>query len=111
MAGVFANDQTIADRLKASAASTDEAVWQMPLERAYRKQLDSNIADFRNIGGVPAGSITAALFLNEFVGDTPWAHVDMAGTMNSDGDDGWLSKGATGYGARLLIDLALNFSS
>jgi len=64
----------------------------------------------RNVGGPHAGVITSSLFLSEFVGDVPWAHIDMAGPMSSDGDDGWLAKGATGFGARLLIDLALHFS-
>ena len=57
-----------------------------------------------------AGTITASLFLNEFTGDMPWAHIDMAGTMKMDGDEGWLAKGATGYGTRLLIDLVTNFA-
>jgi len=79
------------------------------LEKAYRKQLDSNVADMRNIGGPPGGAITAALFLHEFVAEVPWAHLDIAGPMAVDGDDGWLSKGASGFGARLLIEFATNF--
>ena len=63
----------------------------------------------KNVGGPYGGAITAALFLAEFVGDTPWAHLDIAGPMDSEGDDGWLSKGATGYGTRTLIELATNF--
>ena len=110
VAGVVGNDQGVVDRLRAAAANTDEAVWQMPLEKAYRKLLDSTVADMRNVGGPHAGVITSSLFLSEFVGDVPWAHIDMAGPMSSDGDDGWLAKGATGFGARLLIDLALHFS-
>jgi leucyl aminopeptidase len=96
--------------VKSAASATDEPVWQLPLEKAYRRQLDSPVADMKNSGGAHAGAITAALFLHEFVGDTPWAHIDMAGPMNVDADDGMLSRGATGYGARLLIDLALNWS-
>jgi leucyl aminopeptidase len=111
MAALFANDDAFATQVKAAAATTDEPVWQMPLERGYRKLLDSQVADMKNIGGPYGGAITAALFLDEFVGTTPWAHIDMAGTMNSDGDDGWLSKGATGYGTRLLIDLATSFKA
>jgi leucyl aminopeptidase len=64
----------------------------------------------KNIGGPYGGAITAALFLSEFVGTVPWAHLDIAGPMNVDADDGWLSRGATGFGARLLIDLALGFT-
>ena len=110
LAGVVGNDAGIVDRVKAAAAATDEPVWQLPLEKAYRRQLDSPVADMKNSGGAHAGAITAALFLNEFVGDTPWAHIDMAGPMNVDSDEGMLSRGATGYGARLLIDLALQFA-
>ena len=95
--------------MKAAAAATDEPVWQLPLERKYRKQLDSDVADISNLGGPYAGATTAALFLAEFVGETPWAHLDIAGTMQSEPDDSWRSKGATGYGARLLIDVARGF--
>jgi len=109
MAGVMGNDQPLIDRIRAASATTDEQVWQLPLEKSYRKLLDSQVADMRNIGGPHGGAITAALFLNEFVGDVPWAHLDIAGPMAADGDDGWLSKGATGFGTRLLIDLALGF--
>jgi leucyl aminopeptidase len=110
MAGVFSNNQPFADQVKAAAADVDEPLWQMPLETKYRKLLDSNVADMKNVGGAYGGSILAALFLSEFVGDTPWAHVDIAGPMNSDSDDGWLSRGATGFGTRLLIQLALDFT-
>jgi leucyl aminopeptidase len=65
----------------------------------------------KNIGGPYGGAITAALFLSEFVGDTPWAHLDIAGPMDVDGDEGWMSRGATGYGTRLLIELANTFSA
>jgi leucyl aminopeptidase len=109
IAGVVGNDQAIVDRVRTASAATDEQVWQMPLEKAYRKLLDSNVADMRNIGGPHGGVITASLFLSEFVGDTPWAHLDIAGPMAADADDGWLAKGATGFGTRLLIDLATGF--
>ena len=96
--------------LHEAVGATDEPVWQLPLAtKKYRKKLDSVVADMRNIGGRDAGTITAAIFLSEFVGDVPWAHLDIAGPMNADGDDGIKSKGATGFGTRLLIDLACNF--
>ncbi|MEQ1700049.1 MAG: leucyl aminopeptidase [Ilumatobacteraceae bacterium] len=110
IAGVIGNDQPFIDKVRAASAATDEPIWQLPLEKAYRKQLDSYAADMRNIGGPPGGAITAALFLSEFVGDVPWAHLDIAGPMAVDGDDGWLSKGATGFGTRLLIELATTFT-
>ena len=109
MAAVIGNDPTTVARVKAAAAATDEPVWELPLEKKYRKQLDSDVADISNLGGPYAGATTAALFLAEFVGETPWAHLDIAGTMQSSEDDAWRSKGATGFGARLLIDVARGF--
>ena len=99
------------DRVVAAAKATDEPVWQLPLERKYRKQLDSDVADISNLGGPHAGATTAALFLDEFVAKTPWAHIDIAGTMSTDADDAWRSAGATGFGARLLANLAAGFEA
>ena len=110
MAGVLGNHQPFVERVKNAALDVDEQVWQLPLEHSYRKLIDSNVADMKNVGGPYGGAIIAALFLSEFVGDTPWAHLDIAGPMNSDGDEGWLSRGATGFGTRLLIQLALDFT-
>ena len=109
MAAVIGNDQALVEQVRAAADRTDERVWPLPLERSYRKQLNSEIADLKNMGGDNAGAITAALFLEDFVGGRPWAHLDIAGTMSVDADDGWRSWGATGFGARLLLDLALAF--
>jgi leucyl aminopeptidase len=111
IAAVIGSDQSAVDQVKAAADATDEPVWQMPLAKErYRKLLDSVAADMRNIGGPYAGATTAAIFLSEFVGDVPWAHIDIAGPMNVDGDSGWKSKGATGFGTRLLIDFATGFT-
>ncbi|MGC3993688.1 MAG: leucyl aminopeptidase [Propionicimonas sp.] len=110
-AAVLGNDQGMVDLVRDAAAATDEPVWQLPLERKYRKQLDSDIADLSNLGGPHAGATTAALFLDEFVAGTPWAHLDIAGTMSTDADDAWRSAGATGFGARLLARLAADFSA
>jgi leucyl aminopeptidase len=110
IAGVLGSNQDFVDQVIGAASTTDEPVWQLPLERSYRRFLDSNVADMKNVGGPYGGAITAALFLNEFTGDVPWAHLDIAGPMNVDGDDGWLSRGATGYGTRLLIELAMKFT-
>ena len=109
LAVVIGNDATLVGWVEDAAAVTDERVWELPLERRYRKQLDSDVADLANIGGPYGGAITAALFLSEFVGETPWAHLDIAGTMQSEADDSWRSKGATGFGARLLVELARGF--
>ena len=110
-AGLYGNDRELVGLLKEAALSTDEQVWQLPLEKKYRKQLDSEVADISNLGGPFAGSTTAALFLQEFVGDTPWAHVDIAGTMQVDADEAWRSKGATGFGARLLAEVARSYTA
>ena len=110
MAGVLGNNDGVINQLKASSVRTDELLWELPLFADYRRMLDSNVADMRNIGGPLAGATTAALFLNEFVGNTPWAHLDIAGPMDADGDGGWLNRGATAYGTRLLIDFCANFT-
>lgn len=110
VAAVFGNDQALVDQAIAASRDTDEPIWQLPLEHRYRKQLNSAYADMSNMGGPFNVAITAALFLNEFVGDTPWAHLDIAGTMQSEVDDSWRTAGATGFATRLLIDLLTNFT-
>ena len=109
-AGVMGNHEGFVDQVKAAAAATDETVWQFPLDRRLRRELDSEVADLKNVGGVNAGQITAALFLEEFVAGVPWAHIDIAGVSRVETDKTWRSKGATGFGTRLLIELALSFS-
>ena len=105
MAGLFCNDERLAKDLLAAADAAGERLWRMPLVEDYRFSLDSPVADLKNIGGpeVSGGSITAALFLREFVGDVPWAHLDIAGAARSDGDDDEITRGATGYGVRTLL--------
>lgn len=111
IAGVLGNDAGVVEQIKAAAERVDEPVWELPLAKRYAKELKSPIADLRNMGGVNAGSITAALFLSEFAGDTPWAHIDIAGTAQAPAARSWTNQGTTGFGTRLLIDLALNFSA
>ena len=110
VAGVMGSNQDLVDQIRTAADATDEPVWQLPLDKRYRKELDSTVADLKNLGGANAGAITAALFLAEFVGDVPWAHIDIAGTAQSGGDAGWQTAGCTGFGARLLAELAVHFS-
>lgn len=109
IAGVMGNDPALVDQVVDAADATDEPVWELPLEPRYRKELDSGVADIKNLGGANAGAITAALFLAEFVGDVPWAHIDIAGTANNATTDSWRTAGCTGFGARLLAELALGF--
>jgi leucyl aminopeptidase len=111
VAGVLGNDQSLIDQVTAASTTTDEPVWQLPLDRKhYRKLLDSDVADVKNVGGPHGGAITAAVFLSEFVSDVPWAHLDIAGPMKVDSDESWRSKGATGFGTRLLVELATSFA-
>ena len=106
-AGLFASDDVLAAELEQASALSGERLWRMPLVEDYRQALDSPTADLRNIGDpkqkLQGGSITAALFLREFTGGRPWAHLDIAGPSWSKGDDDELTKGATGYGVRLLV--------
>jgi leucyl aminopeptidase len=97
----FANDDALAAQLEQASADSGEPIWRMPLEHHYVKQLESPVADARNDPGTP-GAITAALFLQPFVGDVAWAHLDIAGPARAAADGPVLSHGATGFGARLL---------
>lgn len=103
-AGLFSNDDQLAGQLEEASKSSGDALWRMPIGQAYNKQLDSPIADMKNIGGGRwGGSITAACFLERFIQDgTPWAHLDIAGVVWSDKDRAVSRKGATGWGVRLL---------
>jgi len=109
VAGVMGNDADLVTQVRRAGDATDEPVWELPLAGRYRKQLDSDVADLKNLGGANAGAITAALFLAEFVGGRPWAHIDIAGTAQSDSSASWRPPGCTGFGARLLLQLALDF--
>ena len=101
-AGLFSNDDALADQLSNAGRATHERVWRLPLDKDYDKMIDSKVADMKNIGGRYGGSITAAQFLQRFVDDTPWAHLDIAGTaFGAPGSE--ISKSwASGYGVRLL---------
>ena len=100
-AGLFCNDDALATRLLAAGAETGEALWRMPLGDAYDKQIRSDIADMKNIGGRPGGAIIGAQFIQRFVRG-PWAHLDIAGTAWSTKDTATIPKGATAFGLRLL---------
>jgi leucyl aminopeptidase len=103
--GLFATDQALADRLSRAGEASGERVWQMPLWDDYREQIKSEVADIKNTGGRPAGSITAAAFLAAFAGDTPFAHLDIAGTAYADKPSRpYNAPGATGVGVRLLAE-------
>ena len=101
-AGLFSNNEELAERLIAAGKQVGEKLWRMPLAEAYDKLIDSDAADVKNIGGREAGSITAAQFLQRFVNSVPWAHLDIAGTTWSKKDAPTVPKGATAFGLRLL---------
>ena len=107
-AGLFSNNDQLAERLTGAGLDTRERVWRMPLDAAYDKLLDSKNADMKNIGGRMAGSITAAQFLQRFVKNTPWAHLDIAGTAMGSPKNEYSQGWSSGFGVRLLNKLVAN---
>ena len=104
MTGLFSNDDALAGELTQAARSTGEPIWRLPLPPEMEELIKSPIADLKNTGGRYGGSINAALFLQHFVGRTPWAHLDIAGAASLDKERGYNPRGATGAGVRLLIE-------
>lgn len=102
---MMGNDRKLLDALKKSGENTYERVWEMPLFEEYKEYLKSDIADIKNIGGRNGGLLTSAYFLYEFAGDTPWVHLDIAGTAWTEKDKPYVPKGASGVGTRLILDL------
>ena len=109
--GVFSGaDQAWTDKLLASAKAVGEKMWQMPMDDEYREFIKGSFADIQNIGsGKGGGSITGAWFIREFAGDTPWIHLDIAGTAWNDDAKPWLAKGPTGVALRTLVNLAMSY--
>ena len=103
-AGLFTPDDALAERLQAAGAAVGERLWRMPLGEDYAKHIKSDIADIKNVGRArEAGATAGAVFLQRFVGDVPWAHLDIAGDgLDASEDLPLAGKGATGYGVRLL---------
>ncbi len=112
IAGLMGTDDGWNAQVRAAADRVGERTWPLPLPDDYRKLLDSEVADLRNIGTAGGGgTLTAGLFLREFVSGAPWVHLDVAGTARASADDGYNSRGGTGYGVRTFIELASTFSS
>ena len=105
--GAFTNNQPLLDSVIAAGDRAGERMWQLPMYPEYKELNKSQVADVKNTGGRKAGSITAAMFLAEFSEDTPWVHLDIAGTSMSEGESGYQVKGATGVPVRSLINLAV----
>ncbi|MBE9045010.1 leucyl aminopeptidase [Pleurocapsales cyanobacterium LEGE 10410] len=104
IAGLWSTDDALAEEMKTAANLAGEKFWQLPMEEKYFEGLKSQIADMKNTGPRPGGSITAALFLKQFVKDTPWMHLDVAGPVWSDAPSGVNNKGATGFPVRTLVN-------
>jgi len=107
--GAFSTDDKLVGRVLESARAAGEKMWRMPLDDDYKEQLKSPFADLANVGGRPGGSITAALFLSEFAEQTPWVHLDIAGTAWLDEVKPYMSKGPVGVGVRTFVNLAMNW--
>ena len=106
--GAFTNNQELLQAVIKAGEGVGDKIWQLPLFEEYKEQNKSNIADIKNSGGRPASPITAALFVGEFAGDTPWVHLDIAGTSDIDKNRGYYTKGATGVPTRTLVKLVLS---
>ncbi|UCD70944.1 MAG: leucyl aminopeptidase [Syntrophobacterales bacterium] len=103
--GMMGNDDELKARVRRAADRTGEKVWELPLWEEYGEQIKSEVADIKNVGGRPAGTITGGAFLKKFVGEYPWVHLDIAGPVWADKDKPYIPKGATGVGVRLVVQL------
>ena len=107
--GLLSNNDDLCDRLLAAGERSGEPLWRLPLDQEYTKQLKSEIADLKNVGKKDGGAITAAAFLKEFVGETPWAHLDIAGTAWDFTEKSYIPKGPSGIAVRTLFDFVRNW--
>lgn len=103
-AGLFANNDLLAEKLKRAGEQAGERFWRMPLAPEYKSWIKSSVADIKNLGKPFGGAITAALFLEEFIDKVQWAHLDIAGPAFTDGDSGHIKKGGVGFGVRTLLN-------
>ena len=110
-AGLFTNDDKMYDRFQTALDKAGEKMWRLPLDEEYKDSIKSTIADIVNSGGRWGGAITAAMFLKEFAEDTPWIHLDIAGTAWTEEAKPWIAKGPSGIALRSLVEFARNFSS
>jgi leucyl aminopeptidase len=110
-AGVFANNDEMFQRFSSALESSGEKMWRMPLDEEYREQIRSGIADIKNTGGRGAGAVTAAMFLKEFVEQTPWIHLDIAGTAWMDDNKAWIAQGPSGVAVRTLVEFVRTFEN
>ncbi|MBO0911365.1 MAG: leucyl aminopeptidase [Acidobacteria bacterium] len=109
--GVFSNDDGMYQKFAKALGEAGEKMWRLPLDDEYKEQIKSHIADIMNTGGRWGGAITAAMFLKEFAEDTPWIHLDIAGTAWMEDNKPWIAKGPSGIAVRSLIEFAREFAS
>jgi len=109
--GLLASDDEVAELVEGAARSAGEKMWRLPLEADYKPLIESDIADMKNTAGRWGGAITAGLILAEFVGDTPWVHLDIAGPGRADKTEHYFSKGGTGFGVMTLVEVARSMES
>jgi leucyl aminopeptidase len=109
-AGLMGNNESLQEKIRSSAGRTGDRVWPLPLWQEYKDKIKSDVADIKNTGGRYGGAITAAAFLAKYVGEVPWAHLDIAGTAWTTEELPYLTKGATGFGVRLVVDLLSRWS-
>jgi len=105
--GAFTNNQALLDTVLAAGKAAGEKIWPLPMDTEYDELIKSDVAEIKNTGGRKGGAITGAKFLQNFVGDTPWVHLDIAGTFETDKEKGYLAKGGTGVMVRTLVNLAV----
>jgi leucyl aminopeptidase len=108
--GIFSTDDKLVEKLLEASRMAGEKMWRLPLDEEYKEQLKSAYADMTNVGGRPGGAITAAMFLREFAEQTPWVHLDIAGTAWLDDPKPYMSKGPSGVGVRTFVNLAMNWT-
>jgi leucyl aminopeptidase len=104
--GAFAADPRLLEALTSAARAAGEKIWPLPLDPEYDELIKSDVADIKNTGGRKGGAVTAAKFLQRFVGDTPWVHLDIAGTVEAEKEKGYQPRGATGVMVRTFVGLA-----
>jgi len=109
--GILGNNDELAERIREAGRCSGEPMWRLPLGPEYSKQIESEVADIKNTGGKPAGTITAAAYLQKFVGEVPWVHLDIAGTAWEFTEKSYIPKGPSGIGTRSLIQLIRNWSA